>query len=86
LSDPWAYRLGVMTNIRSKGTASAQQLELGLGETQPRLAQPPPLGRMARAHWWFAEMHRVVDAALDWQPLPPAPPEQRHMDFTAARP
>jgi hypothetical protein len=32
--------------------------------------------RLARARWWFAQMHVVVDRALDWSPAPPARPEQ----------
>ena len=33
----------------------------------------------ARARWWFEQMHRVVDRACDWQPAPPARPDQSYL-------
>ncbi|HEV2208531.1 MAG TPA: hypothetical protein VG167_07120 [Verrucomicrobiae bacterium] len=32
--------------------------------------------RRSRAQWWFQRMRLVVDRAIDWQPVPPARPEQ----------
>jgi len=32
--------------------------------------------RMVRARWWFEQMRQVVDRAWDWEPAPPARPEQ----------
>lgn len=39
--------------------------------------------RMPSAHWWFDQMRKAVDNAIDWQPAPPARPEQVSL-FTAA--
>jgi hypothetical protein len=59
------------------------QLELRLGsarETQPSRTcyRPPPL----TSRWWFQQMHQLVDRALDWQPAPPARPEQTWLPGT----
>lgn len=32
--------------------------------------------RLPSAHWWFDQMRKAVDDAMDWQPVPPARPEQ----------
>jgi hypothetical protein len=58
-----------MTNIN--------QMELGLSTAQ-RLANSlnHRRRRANRARWWFAQMRRAVDSALDWQPAPPVPPER----------
>ncbi len=52
------------------------QMELGFGKA----AACPPVNRrqrrVSRANWWFARMREVVDRAFDWQPAPPARPEQ----------
>jgi len=53
-----------------------QQLELGLDKVYGFNVHLPQTRRLSRAQWWFAQMRRVVDHALDWQPSPPAPPEQ----------
>ncbi len=51
-----------------------QQLELGLAGL--KISAAPPLGRVARANWWFAQMRGVVGQAMDWS-LPAEPrPEQ----------
>jgi hypothetical protein len=51
---------------------NTDQLELGFqGAALPRRQQ-----QINRARWWFAQMRRAVDSALDWQPAPPARPEQ----------
>jgi hypothetical protein len=62
-----------MTNIN--------QMELGLSTAQ-RLANSlnHRRRRANRARWWFAQMRRAVDSALDWQPAPPVPPEQTWFD------
>ena len=53
------------------------QLELTL-ERQPLAPlRSNRAGRASRAsRWWFARMREVVDRALDWEPAPPARPEQ----------
>ncbi|MBI3850739.1 MAG: hypothetical protein HY298_10775 [Verrucomicrobia bacterium] len=53
-----------------------EQMELGLDKAcgfQVHLQAPRQL---SRAQWWFNQMRRVVDHALDWQPAPPCRPEQ----------
>src|SRR5687767_1989087 len=35
----------------------------------------------ARAAWWFQQMRRVVDSAVEWRPTPPARPEQVTLDL-----
>jgi hypothetical protein len=53
------------------------QLELSLGS--PRVTQSPRTNRSSSpftARWWFHQMHQIVDSAFDWQPAPPARPEQ----------
>ncbi len=59
------------------------QLELSLGSprvTQPSRTchRPPPF----TSRWWFQQMHQLVDRALDWQPAPPAGPEQTWLPGT----
>jgi len=75
----------MMINTRPTGTEPRQQLELAFAETPPMPPPMPPFGRLARARWWFDQMHRVVDAAFDWRTLPPARPEQGRLDLTPAR-
>lgn len=46
----------------------------------------PPVNRrpsrFTRARWWFARMHALVDQAIDWQPAPPARPEQIYLTLS----
>ena len=35
----------------------------------------------SRAAWWFQQMRRAVDSAVDWRPAPPARPEQATLDL-----
>jgi hypothetical protein len=53
------------------------QLELSLGNQ--RVSPSPQANRKASAStssWWFYRMRQIVDRAFDWQPAPPARPEQ----------
>jgi len=45
-----------------------QQLEIGL--KSPACRRPATLRqrRVARARWWFSQMRRVVDEAIEWKP------------------
>jgi hypothetical protein len=52
------------------------QMELGFGNATGRQAVNRRQRRVSRANWWFARMREVVDRAFDWQPAPPARPEQ----------
>jgi hypothetical protein len=54
-----------------------QQLELSLVGLQP--SQPLRANQrrcVYSAGWWFQRMRSMVDKAFDWQPAPPARPEQ----------
>jgi hypothetical protein len=56
------------------------QLELGLDKG---LFLCPPAQqkqhRTQRAQWWFRQMRRVVNMAIEWRPAPPARPEQAYL-------
>jgi hypothetical protein len=45
------------------------QMELTLSEKTKKIADARRARRI-RAQWWFAQMHRAVDQALDWRPRP----------------
>jgi hypothetical protein len=64
---------------------SRDQMELSL--ERQSLRKPPVVRqrRFNRARWWFAQMHRVVDEALDVRSTPPTRPEQANLSFGAGR-
>jgi len=51
-------------------------MELSLDKTRACSSINRRQRRQHRANWWFDRMRDVVDKALDWQPAPPARPEQ----------
>ncbi len=53
-----------------------EQMELGIDKTRACTSTRRPQRRQSRANWWFQQMREVVDKAVDWQPAPPARPEQ----------
>jgi len=53
-----------------------QQMELGFGSARVCPSVNRRGRRLSRSSWWFDRMRRVVDRAFDWQPAPPARPEQ----------
>lgn len=53
-----------------------EQLELGLGGPTARRLSRPAERRLARAAFWFGQMHKAVNQAFDWRPAPPARPRQ----------
>jgi hypothetical protein len=61
------------------------QLELSFGLAGTRHVPRPNRQPSPRdPGWWFQRMRQIVDRALDWQPVPPPPPEQivfPHKDF-----
>ena len=62
------------------------QLELSFenpGMRLARLNQRPR--RLARARWWFEQMHAVVDRAFDWSAAPDARPEQIGLELAEGR-
>ncbi len=60
------------------------QMELSLATPAPTFRRS--LRRQRRlpgAHWWFDQMRKAVDEAMDWQPAPPARPEQTRLLLAA---
>jgi len=41
--------------------------------------------RLARARWWFQQMHAAVDRAMTWSDGPAARPEQISLTLVRAR-
>ena len=50
------------------GMMNSNQMELGLKAKQARQRAREKQRRQQRAQWWFAQMRRVVDGALEWKP------------------
>ncbi len=51
------------------GMMNTNQMELGLKAKQARATARQKQRRQQRAQWWFAQMRRVVDTALEWKPV-----------------
>lgn len=79
MSHPTDYDSGKNLN---QTMTNQRQLELGFEQARAfQLAhrrQPKP----SRAQWWFQQMRQAVDQALDWQPVPAAPPQQTWLELT----
>ena len=61
-----------------KNVMTIEQMELELaGQRACRSTRRK--SRASRGRWWFEQMRRVVDSATDWEPLPPARPEQTYL-------
>ena len=56
-----------------------QQIEIMLTVPRSRRRAPTRQRRAARARWWFSQMRRVVDEAMEWQPVGCIRPEQIHL-------
>jgi len=48
-----------------------QQLEISLKSSACRRPMPLRQRRVARARWWFSQMRRAVDEAIEWKPASP---------------
>jgi hypothetical protein len=60
-------------------TMNTQQLEIALpSRNRRRRAHSRPC-RVPRARWWFSQMRRVVDEAMEWHPTDTTHPEQIHL-------
>jgi len=60
----------------------SNQMELGLNSKTARRRSPTRRQtRLQRAQWWFTEMRRVVNGAMDWSKAPAARPEQVYIDL-----
>jgi len=62
-----------------------QQLELGFGGAKTKTLPSRHESRIQRAAWWFARMREAVNNAIDWQSLPPAPPQQEWLGLSRHR-
>ena len=56
--------------------ATNEQMELGFNGIRPPANVAGREGRIARAGWWFARMHDIVERAMDWQAAGEPRPEQ----------
>ncbi len=68
-----------------KPTMNKQQLEISLPAKQCRRINTRRQRRISRARWWFNQMRRVVDEAIDWRPANAARPEQIHLPLAQGR-
>jgi len=70
-------------NPKSQIENTRNQLDLGINGAA---ACERPVWRhrqilRSRAAWWFQQMRRAVDSAIEWRPSPPTRPEQRTLDL-----
>lgn len=79
-----AAKVGADMN-ENMNTNEVGQMEFSLQAKSQRRARLARRQRRQRAQWWFAQMRRVVDAAIDWRPAPPARPAQAYMELTPKR-
>jgi hypothetical protein len=66
-------------------TNITNQMELGFAQQQLSATARERQHRQTRAQWWFKQMRRVVDIAMEWRPSPPARAEQSYLGLTAGR-
>jgi hypothetical protein len=62
-----------------------RQMELRLDAKMLRAARHGRRQRRQGAQWWFGQMRRVVNAAIEWRPSPPARPAQVYLELAAKR-
>ena len=62
-----------------------QQIEIDFNDPRIPCSRVRRRPRFTRAQWWFAQMRRVVDQAWDWNPGPPARPEQTYLELARSR-
>ena len=67
-------------------TNEVRQMEFSLNGKSHRLARQARRQRRERAQWWFAQMRRVVDAAMEWRPETQGRPAQVYLELAAKRP
>jgi len=61
-------------------------MELSLEARSHRLARQARRQRRQRAQWWFAQMRRVVGAAMEWRSESQGRPAQVYLALAAKRP
>jgi hypothetical protein len=70
------FDMNTMSLSRVNGIEIDAQLELGFGTPRSRSRGGRNSSRSPRAGWWFERMRQIVERASDWEPAPPARPEQ----------
>ncbi|MGA2748500.1 MAG: hypothetical protein ABSG59_06970 [Verrucomicrobiota bacterium] len=58
------------------------QMELRLNAKAAHRTRQAGQKRRQRAQWWFGQMRRVVNAAMEWRPCPPPKPEQVYLGLS----
>ena len=66
-------------------TMNTEQLEITLPSRNRRRRSHSRPCRVSRARWWFSQMRRVVDNAIDWTPAPTVQSEQIHLPLAQSR-
>jgi hypothetical protein len=66
-------------------TMNSQQLEISLTSRYRRGRRASRPCRVPRARWWFSQMRRAVDQAVEWTPAAAARTEQIHLPLAAGR-
>ncbi len=64
---------------------NSQQLEISLTSRYRRGRRASRPCRVQRARWWFSQMRRVVDQAVDWTPSATVRTEQTHLPLAAGQ-
>jgi hypothetical protein len=67
-------------------TNQIRQMELSLEAKSRCRARQARRQRRQRAQWWFAQMRRVVDAAMEWRPESQGRPAQVYLALAPKRP
>ena len=62
-----------------------EQLELSLAANRSTQIPPRRESRQSRAAWWFDQMRRVVNNAMDWDTVPEPRPEQSWLEISHRR-
>ncbi len=63
---------------------TTNQMELGFEQQQLSAnGRARHSSRQTRADWWFRQMRRVVDLAMEWRPAPRARHQQSYMVLSA---
>ena len=65
----------------ASGDLITTQLSLTLATRSPNRRRPRRKAARARAAYWFDRMHKVVNAAREWQPTPAARPQQTYINL-----
>jgi len=71
-----------ITDITAQNSDAQQQLSFANSNDYcSRRRRQRRLVNWARAKFWFGQMHRAVDAAVEWKPAPLPRPEQAILDL-----